>query len=41
MPIEQKNTISSSTIVAGMGYLLSHNAQTIEPVYCGKRVDAA
>ena len=41
MPIEQKNTISSSTVVASMGYLRSDNAQTAEPVYCGERVSAA
>jgi hypothetical protein len=41
MATEQKNTTSSSIVVAGMGCLLSDDAQTVEPVYCGDRVSAA
>jgi hypothetical protein len=36
--MEQKNTTRSSSLVAGMKYLLGDDAQTVEPVYCGDRV---
>jgi hypothetical protein len=39
--MEQKNTTRSSSLVAGMQYLLGNDAQTVEPVYCGDRVSAA
>jgi hypothetical protein len=39
--MEQKNTTRSSILVAGMKYLLSNEAQTVEPMYCGDRVSAA
>jgi hypothetical protein len=38
MAIEQKNTTGSSTVVAGMEYLLRSNAQTVELMYFGDRV---
>jgi hypothetical protein len=41
MATEQKNTTRSSTLVAGMKYLPSNEAQTVEPVYCGDCVSAA
>jgi hypothetical protein len=41
MAMEQKNTTRSSIVVAGMKYLPSDDAQTVEPVYCGDRVSAA
>jgi hypothetical protein len=41
MVTEQKNTTRSSSLVAGMKCLLSDDAQTVEPAYCGDRVSAA
>jgi hypothetical protein len=38
MAMEQKNTLSSSTVTAYMGYLLRNDAQAIEPVCCGDGV---